>query len=225
MWNVLTRRPLIFWWSATRKPIKGTSSSTQWIWLQCNLIVLWAVTSGASAQTVPRPTVALPSGFWLYWIQIIHPTGLKLKLDWEMRYILNLTMKPVPISEEFVLWCHLTPASVRENSTVLQHGWDEVDEACWLVKNNVQVLYMHKSLTVKDVRKNVQKREIHNKLQLTECIWMNENGITRNTGHTFPILVNGSSNKQILDSDSLSSSSWSTLHYTKCVRRIVIYIV
>ena len=35
---------------------------------QCNLIVLWAVSSGASAQTVLRPTAALPSGFWHHWI-------------------------------------------------------------------------------------------------------------------------------------------------------------
>jgi hypothetical protein len=31
----------------------------------------------------------------------------------------------------------------QRNSTVLQHGWHEVDEACWLVSSNVQVLYMH----------------------------------------------------------------------------------
>ena len=35
---------------------------------QCNLIVLWAVSSGASAQTVQRPTAALPSGFWHHWM-------------------------------------------------------------------------------------------------------------------------------------------------------------
>jgi len=153
--------------------------------------------------------------------QIIQPTGLKLLLYWKMRYIVNLTMKPVPIC----LWCHLTPVLVREDSTVLQHGWDEVDEACWLVKNNVQVLYMHKSLPWNMLGKMFQRKEIHNKLQLTECSWMNESEITRNTGEIFPILVNGSSNKQILQSNSLSSSSWSTLHYTKCVRRIVIYIL
>jgi len=69
MWNVLTRRQLIFWWSATRKSIKRhMSSSTQCNWLQCNLIVLWAVSSGASAQTVQRPTAAPPSGFGLHWI-------------------------------------------------------------------------------------------------------------------------------------------------------------
>ena len=39
------------------------SSVTQW-----NLIVLWAVSSGASAQTVQRPTAALPSGVWHHWI-------------------------------------------------------------------------------------------------------------------------------------------------------------
>jgi hypothetical protein len=81
-----------------------------------------------------------------------------LQLVWEMRYFVNLRKKPVPISEIFVLWCHFTAVSVREDSTVLQHGWVEVDEACWLVKNNVHVLYMHKSLTVKDVRKNVPKK-------------------------------------------------------------------
>jgi hypothetical protein len=153
------------------------------------------------------------------------PTGVKLQLDWKMRYIVNLTMKPETISEKFVLWCHLTTASIRENCTLLQHEWHEVDEACWLVKNNIQVLYIHKRLTVKDVKKMFQRREIHIKLQLTECSWMNENEVTRNTGEIFPILVDGSSNKQILQSDSLSSSSWSPLHYTKCVRRIVIYIL
>jgi len=156
---------------------------------------------------------------------IKQPTGLKLQLAWEMRYIINLTMKPVLISEIFVLWCHLMLVSVREDSTVLQHGWHELDEACWLVKNNVQVLYMHKALTWKMLGKMFQRREIHNKLQLTECSWMNKNEITRNTGEIFPIVVNGSYIKQILESNSLSSSSWSTLHYTKCYQRIVIYIL
>jgi len=64
---------------------------------------------------------------------------------------------------------------------------------------------MHKRLTVKDVSKNFPKKgEIHNKLQLTECSWMNENEITRNTGEIFPILLDGSSNKQTLEPDSLS---------------------
>ena len=36
---------------------------------QCNLIVLWVVSSGASAQTLQRPTAVLPSGFWHRWIQ------------------------------------------------------------------------------------------------------------------------------------------------------------
>jgi len=35
---------------------------------------------------------------------------------------------------------------------------------------------------------------------------MKESEITRNTGEIFPILVNGSSNKQILQSNSLISS-------------------
>ena len=156
---------------------------------------------------------------------IIQPTGLKLQLDWEMRNIVKLTMKSVPSFEIFVLWCHLTPVSVREDSTVLHHGWDEVDEACWLVKNNVQVLYMHKSLPWNMLGKMFQRKEIHNKLQLTECIWTNKNEITRNTREIFLILVNGSSNKQILQSNSLSSSSWSTLHYTKFFRHIAIYIL
>jgi len=186
------------------------------------------VSSGASAQTVQRPTASLPSGFWLHWKHSLknytHRQGLKLQLDWEMRYIVNLTMKPVPISEIFVLWCHLTPVSVREDSTVLHHGWDEMDEACWLVKNNVQLLYMHKALPWRMLGKMFQRRQIHNKLQLTECIWMNKNEITRNTGEIFPVLVNGSSNKQILQSNSLSFSSWSTLHYTKRARRILIRV-
>jgi hypothetical protein len=54
---------------------------------------------------------------------------------------------------------------------------------------------------------------------------MNENEITLITGEIFPMLVDGSSNKQTLDSYSLISPSWSPLHYTKCVRRIVIYIL
>ena len=79
---------------------------------------------------------------------------------------------------------------------------------------------------MKDVSKNFPKKgEIHNKLQLTECSWMNENEITRNTGEIFPILLDGSSNKQTLETDSLISPSWSALHYTKCVQRIVIYIL
>jgi hypothetical protein len=90
--------------------------------------------------------------------QIINSTALKLQLDWEKRYIVKLTMKRVSISEIFVFWCHLTPASVRENSTIFQHGWHELDEACWLVKNNIQVLYMHKCLNVKDVGKKVPKK-------------------------------------------------------------------
>jgi len=45
--------------------------------------------------------------------QIIQPIGLKLQLDWDMRYIVNLTMKPVSFSEIFVLWCHLTLASEK----------------------------------------------------------------------------------------------------------------
>ena len=154
---------------------------------------------------------------------IIQPTGLKLQLDWEMRNIVKLTMKSVPSFEIFVLWCHLTPVSVREYSSVLQHGWVEVDEACWLGKISVQVLYMHKALPWWMLGKMFQRKEIHNKLQLTECSWMNKNGITRNTREIFPILVNGSSNKQILQSNSPSSSSWSTLHYTKCVGPTVIY--
>ena len=156
---------------------------------------------------------------------ILQRTALKLQLDWGMRYIVNLTKKTVSISEIFVFWCHLTPASVREYSTVLQHGWHEVDEACWLVKNNVQVLYMHKALTWRMLGKMFQRKENHNKLQITECSWLNKNEITRNTGEIFPILVNGSSNKQILQSNSLSSSSWSTLHYTKFFRHIAIYIL
>ena len=86
-----------------------------------------------------------------------HPKSLKLQLDWEMRYIVNLTMKIVSISEILVLWGHLTPVSAREISTLLQHGWHEVDEAFWLVKNNVQAFYMHKRLILKDVRKNAPK--------------------------------------------------------------------
>jgi hypothetical protein len=85
---------------------------------------------------------------------------LKLALDWEMRYFVNLPMKPVSISEIFAFWCHLMPLSVREDCTVLQHGWHEVDEACWLVKINIQVLYMHKRLTVKDVWKNDPKKGV-----------------------------------------------------------------
>jgi len=156
--------------------------------------------------------------------KIIHPKSLKLQLDWEMRYIVNLTMKPVSISEIFVFWCHLKPVSVREDSTVLQHGWHEVDKSCWLIKDNVQVLYMHKALPWRMLGKMSQRRAIHNKLQLTECIWTNKNEITRNTREIFPILVNGSFNKQILQSDSLSTSSWSTLHYTNCFRSVVLVI-
>jgi hypothetical protein len=70
-----------------------------------------------------------------------------------------------------------------------------------------------------------QRMEIHNKLQLTECRWTNENEITRNAREIFPILLDGSSKKQIPQSDSLRSSNWSPLHYTKCVGRIAIYIL
>jgi len=142
-----------------------------------------------------------------------------------MRYIVNLAMKLVSINGIFVLWCHLTSVTVTVGSTILHHGWNEVDEACWLVKNNVQVLYMHKALPWRMLGKMFQRREIHNKLQLTECSWMNKSEITRNTGEIFPIMMNGSSNKQILQSNSLISSSWSNLHYTKCDRRIVIYML
>ena len=49
---------------------------------QCNNIVLWAVPSGASAQTVHRPTAALPSRFWHYWIHslpiLYTPTGTEI---------------------------------------------------------------------------------------------------------------------------------------------------
>jgi hypothetical protein len=52
-------------------------------------------------------------------------------------------------------------------------------------------------LTGKDVTKNVPKKgEIDNKLQITECSWMNENEITRNIGEIFPILVDGFSNNR-----------------------------
>ena len=47
------------------------SSSTQYNCVQCNFIGLWAVSSGASAQTVQRPTVAIPSVFWRHWIHSI----------------------------------------------------------------------------------------------------------------------------------------------------------
>ena len=56
---------------------------------------------------------------------------------------------------------------------------------------------MQKRLTVKDVRKSFQRSEIHNKLQLTECSWMNENEITRNIGEIFPILMDGFSKNRI----------------------------
>jgi hypothetical protein len=129
---------------------------------------------------------------------------LKLQLDWEMRYIVNLTKKPVSISEIYVFWCHLTPVSVREDSAVLEHGWHNVNEACWLDKNNVQVLYMHKSLPWRMLGQIFQRREIYNKLQLTECSWINGNEITRNKGEIFPTLAEGPSNKHILESESLS---------------------
>jgi hypothetical protein len=67
-------------------------------------------------------------------------------------------MKSVSITDLFVLSYNLKPVTVREISTVLQYEWQEVNEACWLVKSNVQLLYMHKKLTVKDVRKNVPKK-------------------------------------------------------------------
>jgi hypothetical protein len=93
---------------------------------------------------------------------------------------INMTIKPVSISEIFVLRCHLTTVLVREDSAVLQHGWHEVNEACWLVKHNVEVLYMHKSLPWRMLGQMFQTREIHGKLQINECSWKNENEITRN---------------------------------------------
>jgi len=57
--------------------------------------------------------------------QIVQPTSLKLQLDWEMRYIVNLTMKPVSIPEIFVLWCHLILVSEK----ILQYY--KMDETRW----------------------------------------------------------------------------------------------
>ena len=68
---------------------------------------------------------------------------------------------------------------------------------------------MYKRLIVKDVWKDVQRMEIHNKPQLTECSWTNDNEIKRSTGETIPVLMDGSSNKQILETATISSSSWS----------------
>jgi hypothetical protein len=142
--------------------LKVTSSSTQFNWLQCNIIVLWAVSKVQVHRRYTDPLRLYRQGFDITECTALQNytqrQGLKLQLDWEMRYIVNLTIKPVSLFEIFVFWCHLTSVSDKEDSAVLQHGWHELDKACWLDKNNIQVLYMHKMLTEKDVRKNVPKK-------------------------------------------------------------------
>jgi len=64
---------------------------------------------------------------------------------------------------------------------------------------------------VRDVWKDIERRENHNKPEITECIWTKENEIKRSTGETFPVLMDGYSNKQILENATISSSNLSKI--------------
>jgi len=224
----LTGRQIILCWSATRKAIKGTCLQARSATGFSAILLCCELCQAVQVYKRYRDQLRLyRQGFdFTEYTAFSNYTTDRPEIAVGLRY--EIYRKP-DNETSIVFWniCALVSfdACVREDSTLLQHGWHELDEACWLVKGNIQVLYMHKTSLWWMLGKMFQRKEIHNKLQLTECSWMNKNEITRNTGEIFPILVNGSSIKQILESNSLSSSSWSTLHYTKCVRRIAIYIL
>ena len=55
------------------------------VWRAGRVVWLWAVSSGASGQTVQRPTVTLPSGFWRHWRACLPrsyiPTGSEIAVS------------------------------------------------------------------------------------------------------------------------------------------------
>ena len=121
------------------------SSVTQCDCVQCNIVVLWAVSSRASAQTVHRPTVAVPSRFWHHRIhstpKLCTATGTEIALGLGIE-----SYTETGKGARFFFWnmCvhlnQLTILSVCLETILLDRGWPQRGWSKWSKKVNIQLL-------------------------------------------------------------------------------------
>ena len=62
---------------------------------------------------------------------------------------------------------------------------------------------------MRDVWKDIERREIHNKPQESSAVGRKRMRYNEVQEKNFPLLMDGYSNKQILETATISSSSWS----------------
>jgi len=200
---------------------------------QCNLIVLWAVSSGASAQTVQRPTAALPSGFWHHWKQSL--TKLYTATGAEIAVRLGVeSYFETDNGARIFLWnvCALesTDAAVglwRFHRTVRSVNTAWIGQVA-LGKNDIRVFYMHNKLAVNGVWKVLKRGRGDSYLTAINRACCEEGYEIRfpsNEQEIFPVVWHRFSSRVLPKFSSLTSSSWSLLHYIKCGRRVFTYIV
>ena len=133
-------------------------------WWAGQVIWLWAVSSSASAQTVQRPTVALPSGFWPHWIHSIPKlytatgTGIVVGLGVGLYIVTD-------DGDRIYFWnaCALvlTDACVGLRIIYCITSWKIRNvQYSWFSKNNVLLVYTKKSLTVNGGLNYVPKEKV-----------------------------------------------------------------
>ena len=151
------------------------SSVTQW-----NLIVLWAVSSGASAQTVHRHTAALPSLLWQLWIHSLP----KLYTATGSAISVGLGVEPY-FEIGNGIWIGLWNVCALESTdglvglsrfrNIVTTAW--IERLSW-GRGNVQVVYKQKGLTLKKIWNVFQRRDFYNSLQWTWGSWLKERDST-----------------------------------------------
>ena len=112
-------------------------------WWAGQVIWLWAVSSGASAQTVQRPTVVLPSGFWRHWIHSLP----KLYTATGTEIVVGLGVDSYCETDDgdrIYFWnaCALVSTAVyagRRRFCCIKIWMTWAGSSSWLDKNNVQL--------------------------------------------------------------------------------------
>ena len=165
------------------------------------------MSSGASGQTVQRPTVGLRSGFWRHWIHSI-PKLYTATRNEIVVWLVGDLYSGTDNGDRIYFWnaSTLESPAVRAGRRIfccitVWMIW--AGRSSWLNKNNVQLIYIYNVLPWMAAWIVFQMRKINIKLRLIYYSWTKGNVMTSNYLEIFPVRRHDYSHMLLLKCDSL----------------------